>query len=150
MDSLHAWIAAQLGVEECRRFRSGEGAGDVSHRVARFATVACAAAIVLSGCASNLDPRTFVGMTVDEVREVAENTTLVLYDISYPVANRASSYEAGANDALWEVVVSCRADVPERGIPLGIVPLSAVTPAIRDEAELGGYDEWLLECPVGG
>lgn len=122
----------------------------MSHRVGPLAVITFGAAIVLSGCASSVDPRAFVGMTLDEVRETSGNATLVLYDISYPVLERTSSYEAGANDALWEVVVSCRADVPERGIPLGIVPLSDVTPTIRENAERGEYDEWLLECPVGG
>lgn len=102
---------------------------------------------ILSGCvgAAKTPLSEVVGETLDVAQE--KGGSAVIYDLSPLILDTPQTYDLGAGDSSWTVVVvACRADTEDRTPAFGILRATSMTPAIRKKAKAGEYRPLLVEC----
>ncbi|CAN5436544.1 hypothetical protein BH09ACT4_BH09ACT4_18090 [soil metagenome] len=85
----------------------------------------------------------FVAGSLEQARSERSGDTLVIYDLSSPILDLPASYNGGADESQWIVVVACG---PAKHPAVGVVPRSGADSDVLGRARDGGYDSLLLEC----
>ena len=84
--------------------------------------------------------------TLDRAEAQDAGPVQLVYDLSQPILAEVASYTAAAPGPAWTVVAECRIPKGNKGTALGVIPTTAVTPAIQRKAEAGGFRRLLVEC----
>lgn len=110
--------------------------------------------VALAGCAEPaeepLDISAYIGMNVAEVeKQLPAEYGLVVYDISYPIAGKASRYRTAdsGREEDWMVVAACG---DEQNIALAVLNVDDYTDENARAARAGEFDSLLVECGTSG